>query len=76
MVGRATEKAHLKSLLKSDEHEFVAVFGRRRIGKTYLVRESYEHNFAFQHTGDNNNSLNDDSMKKRQLCLIMQQTVS
>ena len=33
MVGRETEKAHLKSLLKSDEHEFVAVFGRCRIGK-------------------------------------------
>lgn len=33
MVGREAEKAHIKSLLKSDEHEFVAVFGRRRIGK-------------------------------------------
>jgi len=63
MVGRETEKALLKSLLKSKEHEFVAVFGRRRIGKTYLVRESYDYNFTFQHTGVNNNSLNDDSMK-------------
>ena len=34
MVGRETEKQHLKSLLKSKEHEFVAVFGRRRVGKT------------------------------------------
>lgn len=67
MVGRKTEKAHLESLLKSKEHEFVAVFGRRRIGKTYLVRESFNYNFTFQHTGVNNNSLNDASLKKRQL---------
>ena len=59
MVGRETEKAHLKSLLKSDEHEFVAVFGRRRIGKTYLVRESYDYNFTFQHTGLANASKSD-----------------
>ena len=42
MVGREAEKAHLKSLLKSDEHEFVAVFGRRRIGKTYLVDKDFD----------------------------------
>lgn len=67
MVGRETEKEHLKSLLKSKEHEFVAVFGRRRVGKTYLIRESYEYNFVFQHTGINNNLLKDESMIRHQL---------
>ena len=67
MVGRENEKAHLTSLLKSTEHEFVAVFGRRRVGKTYLIRESYDYNFVFQHTGVNNNSLKNESMKEHQL---------
>lgn len=67
MVGREKEKAQLMSLLKSKEPEFVAVFGRRRVGKTYLIRESYDYDFVFQHTGVNNNSINECSMKRRQL---------
>ena len=41
MIGRNTEKRFLQSLIYEDESQFVAVFGRRRIGKAYLVRESY-----------------------------------
>ena len=41
----------LLSLLESDKSEFVAVYGRRRVGKTYLVRETFEYKFAFHHTG-------------------------
>lgn len=67
MVGREKEKAYFKSLLSGQQHEFVAVFGRRRVGKTYLVRESFDYNFTFQHTGVNNNSKDDNSMKQRQL---------
>ncbi len=37
--------------LESDESQFVAVYGRRRVGKTYLIRETFGYNFAFQHTG-------------------------
>ena len=29
----------------------LAVYGRRRVGKTYLVREAYEGRFCFTHTG-------------------------
>ena len=39
------------SLLESEKSEFVAVYGRRRVGKTYLVREAFNYNFAFQHAG-------------------------
>lgn len=39
------------SLLDSDKSEFVAVYGRRRVGKTYLVRETFNYRFAFQHSG-------------------------
>lgn len=39
------------SLLESGEPEFCAVYGRRRVGKTYLIRETFRGRFAFQHTG-------------------------
>lgn len=51
MFGREEEKKILLSLLDSDKSEFVAVYGRRRVGKTYLIRETYNYTFAFQHTG-------------------------
>lgn len=51
LIGRQEEAMRLQALLKSDKSEFVAVYGRRRIGKTYLIRESYNYRFAFQHTG-------------------------
>ena len=51
MFGREEEKRVLLSLLESEKSEFVAIYGRRRVGKTYLVRETYNYNFAFQHTG-------------------------
>ena len=41
MVGRIEEKKLLQSLLKEDESQFVAVFGRRRVGKTFLIRERH-----------------------------------
>lgn len=67
MIGRKEESKLLKSLLKEEESQFVAVFGRRRIGKTYLVRESYEHNFTFQHTGLSNSSIPSKTQKQAQL---------
>lgn len=43
MVGRTEEKKLLQSLLKEDESQFVAVFGRRWVGKTFLIRESFDY---------------------------------
>ena len=37
MVGRSKEIKELNRLYESDESEFIAVYGRRRVGKTYLV---------------------------------------
>jgi len=51
MVGRVKEIEELRRLAESDESEFVAVYGRRRVGKTYLVRETFADRFAFCHTG-------------------------
>lgn len=57
MIGRAAERKLLQSLLDAEEAQFVAVYGRRRVGKTYLVRESFGYEFTFQHTGVSNESL-------------------
>ncbi|MBR4624936.1 MAG: AAA family ATPase [Alphaproteobacteria bacterium] len=51
IVGRKNEQAILQDLLNSTQSEFVAVYGRRRVGKTFLIRETFGYNFAFQHTG-------------------------
>ena len=51
MIGRKAEKERLLKYAQSDESEFVAVYGRRRVGKTYLIRQTFQDRFAFQHTG-------------------------
>ena len=51
LIGRKAEQQILRSALNSDTSEFVAVYGRRRIGKTFLIRETFDYRFTFQHTG-------------------------
>ena len=51
LIGRQAEKKVLREMLESGQSEFVAVYGRRRVGKTYLIRETFGYSFAFQHTG-------------------------
>ena len=49
--GRDTEQKALKRSLDSDKPEFLVVYGRRRVGKTFLIREFFNGNFTFYHTG-------------------------
>ena len=51
MIGRKEEQRLLNELAASGEAEFVVIYGRRRIGKTYLVRETFEDGFFFSYTG-------------------------
>lgn len=51
MIGRQKERRQLLEALGSEYSEFVAVYGRRRVGKTFLIRETFNYTFAFQHTG-------------------------
>lgn len=51
MIGRTKEIDELNRLYESDESEFIAVYGRRRVGKTYLIREVFEGRLTFQYTG-------------------------
>lgn len=51
MVGRTKEQRELLEALSSDEAQLIAVYGRRRVGKTFLVRETFRDRFYFQHAG-------------------------
>jgi len=51
ITGRKEETALLKSMESFDRSVFVAVYGRRRVGKTFLIRSVFEGRFAFQLTG-------------------------
>lgn len=60
LVGRENERRMLKEAYEADESKFVAIYGRRRIGKTYLVRETFENHFTFQHSGYFGGKLSDE----------------
>lgn len=40
LIGREKEVKELQALYRSGKSEFVAIYGRRRIGKTFLVDEA------------------------------------
>jgi len=50
-IGRKKELHLLEMVKESAKSEFVAVYGRRRIGKTFLIREAFQQDFAFYLTG-------------------------
>ena len=54
LIGRKEEQNRLREAYESDYSEFVAVYGRRRVGKTFLIRETFNYQFAFYHTGLSN----------------------
>ena len=56
LIGRDKEKQILQDALLAEYSQFIAVYGRRRVGKTFLIRESYSYQFAFQFTGAANTS--------------------
>ena len=52
IIGRKIEKKKLSELFHSNESEFIAVYGRRRVGKTYLISEYFqEKGIYFEVTG-------------------------
>ncbi len=51
MVGRHKEVSELLDLYSKDKAELVAVYGRRRVGKTYLVDETFKGRITFRHAG-------------------------
>lgn len=57
LVGRIQEKKILGNALASPGAELIAVYGRRRIGKTFLIRSVYEKHLRFEFTGVHNASM-------------------
>ena len=51
LIGRTEEFKLLNALKDRNRSDFVAVFGRRRVGKTFLIRTVFEDQFSFQLTG-------------------------
>ena len=51
IIGRSKEIDRLRQIVKTDRAELVAVYGRRRIGKTFLVKEFFDGKFDFYATG-------------------------
>ena len=51
LVGRKKEQIALRQIVESGESEFVVVYGRRRVGKTFLVNNYFKDEYAFKLTG-------------------------
>ena len=59
ILGRKKEQQILMDCVESKRPEFVAVYGRRRVGKTFLVREYFGNRFSFFATGVPNKKTKD-----------------
>lgn len=65
IIGRKQEIEELERLYNSDRPEFVAVYGRRRVGKTFLIKQALKGKFTFQHTGVSPIDMEDEKNKMR-----------
>jgi AAA+ ATPase superfamily predicted ATPase len=59
IIGRKLERALLKEAIDNDKSELIALYGRRRIGKTYLIREYFKTSIVFEMSGLFGGSLKD-----------------
>ena len=51
IIGREAEMKRLNTALEGNKPEFVALYGRRRVGKTFLINQMFKNQFAFKMTG-------------------------
>jgi uncharacterized protein len=56
IIGRTKEKEKLDKILASNQAEFLALYGRRRIGKTFLIRQYLKNNLVFELSGTKDGS--------------------
>ncbi len=54
LIGRKKELKILQTALESSEAEMISVIGRRRVGKTFLVKSAYVNRIDFELTGIRN----------------------
>lgn len=51
IIGREKETAEFEKYVRSGKPEFIAVYGRRRVGKTFLINQLFNGRMAFSMTG-------------------------
>lgn len=51
VIGRQEEIRQLQSFYESGKSEFIALYGRRRIGKTFLIDEFFQYKYSFSVSG-------------------------
>jgi AAA+ ATPase superfamily predicted ATPase len=59
LIGRQTERLIMQQLLESNQAELLAVVGRRRVGKTFLIQQALGSRMVFEITGVQNGKLKD-----------------
>lgn len=57
IIGRRPQIAQFEAALASQKSEFIAVTGRRRIGKTFLIKTFFKEDICFHFTGIQNQAL-------------------
>ena len=67
MIGRTRERKDLNRLYESGRAELVAVYGRYRVGKTYLIDETFSDRITFRHAGLTPNNNEGNGFLKKQL---------
>jgi len=71
IIGRKRELEKIREAYDSEYSEFVAVYGRRRVGKTFLIRECFNYTFTFEYSGLANAS-NREQLKEFRNSLVKQ----
>lgn len=59
LIGRKKEIELLNKKLAAGKSGFIAIYGRRRVGKTFLIKNVFEGRFTFRMTGISNASLSE-----------------
>ncbi len=47
IVGRKVECERLEKCLRADQAQLVIVYGRRRVGKTFLINQFFDRSFLY-----------------------------
>ena len=54
IIGRQKEIEQINECYESKESQLVILYGRRRVGKTFLINQIFDEQFAFKLVGDYN----------------------
>lgn len=65
LIGREREIERLNEAIESKKSEFIAIYGRRRVGKTFMVKETLKGKLCFHHTGLANSNTKDQILNFR-----------